>query len=71
MNCQKRNKYLFIEQRPEIGDGQEFNLEIKNISDQTFSDMVISGLDNFMDYEIFLLDKKLSKMYDLKEFEFF
>ena len=63
-------KYLQRDYRPEIGEGQEFDFVVKNISDQTL-DMVISGLDNFMDYEIFLLDKKLSKLYDLKEVEFF
>ena len=63
-------KYLQTDYRPEIGEGQEFDFVIKNISDETL-DMVISGLDNFADYKIFLLDKKLSKLYDLKELNSF
>ena len=63
-------KFLQKDYRPEIGEGQEFNFIIKNISDQTL-EMVISGLDSFRDFEIFLLDHKLSKLYDLKKFNSF
>ena len=57
-------KYLQKDFRPEIGEGQEFNFSVKNISDQTL-DMVINGMEKFNGYEIFLLDKSLFKLYDL------
>jgi hypothetical protein len=57
-------KYLQKDFRPEIGEGQEFNFSVKNISDQTL-DMVVNGMEKFTGYEIFLLDKSLFKLYDL------
>jgi len=58
-------KNLFIENRPEIGEGQVYNLRIKNTSDENVT-LLTEGLNNFNDYEIILLDKRLKKFYDLK-----
>ena len=59
-------KYLQKDYRAEIGDGQEFDFNIKNLSNQTLN-MTASGMDNFADYEIYLVDKSLSKLHDLKK----
>ena len=59
-------KYLQKDYRPEIGEGQEFSFNVKNLSNQTLS-MSASGIDNFMDFEIYLVDKSLSRLYDLKK----
>ena len=40
----KRDRYLFIEQRPEIGEGQEFNLEIKSVPNEEIK-VTVSGLN--------------------------
>jgi hypothetical protein len=58
-------KYLQKEYRPEIGEGQEFNIFLKNTTDKNL-EMVINGLQNFIDYEIYLLDKQIMRLYDLK-----
>jgi hypothetical protein len=59
-------KYLQKDYRTEIGEGQEFSLNVKNLSNQTLN-MIASGMNNFMDYEIYLVDKSFSKLYDLKK----
>ena len=59
-------KYLQKEFRPEIGEGQSFNILIKNISNETL-ELVTKGLGNFSEYEVYLLDKSLAKLYDLRK----
>ncbi len=59
-------KYLQKEFRPEIGEGQSFNILIKNISNETL-ELVTKGLGNFSEYELYLLDKSLAKLYDLRK----
>ncbi len=58
-------KYLQKEFRPEIGEGQEFNILIKNTSNETL-ELVATGIENFNEFEIYLLDKSLMKLYDLR-----
>ena len=58
-------KYLQKEFRPEIGEGQEFNILIKNTTNETL-ELVAKGLENFSEYEAYLLDKSLMKLYDLR-----
>ena len=59
-------KYLQKEFRPEIGEGQDFNILIKNTSNETL-ELVIEGLENFSEYEEYLLDKSLMILYDLRK----
>ncbi len=58
-------KYLQKEFRPEIGEGQEFNILIKNTSNETL-ELVAKGIENFSEYEAYLLNKSLMKLYDLR-----
>ena len=62
----KRNRYFFIEQRPEIGEGQEFDVEIKCVPNQSL-EIEIGGTENFDKYNICLLDGRLKNLYNLKE----
>jgi len=59
-------KYLQKEYRKEIGDGQEFNVLVKNNTDKN-TELSFGGLDKFIDYEIYLVDIYQSKFYDLKK----
>lgn len=58
-------KYLLKEYRNEIGDGQEFNVLIKNNTDEKI-ELSFTGLEKFIDYEVYLVDLSQSKFYDLK-----
>jgi hypothetical protein len=62
----KREQHLFIEQRPEIGEGQIFDAEIKTIPNKEIT-LTTDGLENFEDYEVYLLEERLSKLYNLKD----
>jgi len=62
----ERNKNLFIEQRPKIGDGQEYDLEIKAVVNEPLR-LNVDGINNFDTYEIYLLDERLKNIYNLKE----
>jgi len=64
----KRDKYFFIEQRPEIGEGQEFDVEIKAIPNLPL-ELLVEGLENFDEYNIYLLDERLKNLYNIKEKE--
>jgi len=59
-------KYLQKEFRPGIGEGQDYNIVIKNTSDKTLK-LATEGLENFSGYEVYLLDKSLVKLYDLRK----
>ncbi|MDP2364262.1 MAG: FG-GAP-like repeat-containing protein, partial [Ignavibacteria bacterium] len=59
-------KYLQNDYRPGITDGQEYNIVIKNTSDETLK-LVTNGEENFSEYEIYLLDKRLMKLYNLRD----
>lgn len=61
-----RERYLFIEQRPEIGEGQEYDLEVKAIENEKIK-LTAGGINNIADYEIYLLDTRLDNLYNLKE----
>lgn len=61
-------KNLFIDSRPDIGEGQIFSLKLKN---NTGQDAILrfSGLENFGEYEICLNDARLRRLYNLKELQ--
>ena len=62
----ERERDLFIEQRPEIGDGQEYNLVIKTVPNKEIT-LTVNGIENFSQYEIYLLDSRLNTLTDLKQ----
>ncbi|HEX2961524.1 MAG TPA: T9SS type A sorting domain-containing protein [Ignavibacteriales bacterium] len=61
----ERNRYLYIEQRPQIGKGQKFDLEIKAIPGHPVT-LSALGLENFGNYGILLLDETTKNFIDLK-----
>ncbi len=62
----KREKYLFIEQRPAIGEGQDYTIEIKTVPNQPL-EIKVDGLNNFKDYNIILFDAVLKNLYNIKD----
>lgn len=62
----ERQNYFFIEQRPQIEKGQSFNLEIKSIPNMPVS-ITWDGINNFDNYNVYLLDLRLKNLYNLKE----
>jgi len=58
-------KQLYMDIRPEIGDGQEYKIQIINDNLKPLN-LVAEGLKNFIELEIFLLDTRLNNFYNLK-----
>ena len=58
-------KQLSVDYRPEIKEGQLYNLKIKNASKHNIN-LISRGLENFPDYEVYLLDGNLNRFYNLK-----
>ncbi len=58
-------KQLFIEHRPEIGEGQSFELQLKNATNKN-ANLIINGIEKFAEYEVYLIDERLKKFYNLK-----
>ncbi|HSP87036.1 MAG TPA: T9SS type A sorting domain-containing protein, partial [Ignavibacteriaceae bacterium] len=58
-------KQLFIEHRKEIGEGQSFEIQIKNITNKK-ANLIVSGIEKFTEQEIYLVDERLKKFYNLK-----
>ena len=65
-NLESHIKILEKEYRPEIGEGQEYSLMIKNTSEEVLY-LKAKGLENFNNYEIYLLDNSLMQMYNLRD----
>ena len=59
-----REKYLFVEQRPEIKDGESYELEIKTIPNKQIN-IGVNGIENFKNLNIYLLDERLKNLYDI------
>jgi hypothetical protein len=59
-------KYLKEEYRADIGEGQEFEIKLKNTTGKSI-ELTAEGIENFTEYELYLLDKRLNKLYNLKE----
>ena len=59
-------KYLQKEFRPEIVEGQDFEILVKSISNETL-ELTVKGLENFSEYQVYLLDKSQLKLYDLRK----
>jgi Secretion system C-terminal sorting domain len=65
-NLTTNYKQLFVDYRPAINDGQTFNLEIKNTTDEAVN-LIASGLENFANEEVYLFDINVNKFYNLKD----
>ncbi len=61
-----REKYLFIEQRPEIKEGQSYNLEIKTVPNEPIN-ISTKGIENFKNFKVYLFDERLKNLYNLQE----
>ena len=59
-------KQLFVDYKPIINEGQSFNIKIKNTTKHTVK-LITDGIENFSNYEVYLLDNNLNKFYNLKE----
>lgn len=59
-------KQLAVDYRSSINDGQTFNLKIKNTTKKAVK-LFADGIENFSNYEVYLLDKNLNKFYNLNE----
>ncbi len=59
-------KQLFIEHRPGVGEGQSFDVQIKNETNKNVK-LTIDRIEKFSEYKIYLLDERLKKFYDLKD----
>jgi len=59
-------KYLDKEYRAEIGEGQQFDIKLKNTTGKKL-ELITEEIGGFDEYEIYLLDKRLNKLYNLKE----
>ncbi|MGD0038485.1 MAG: choice-of-anchor D domain-containing protein, partial [Bacteroidota bacterium] len=57
-------KRLWIEHRTSVGEGQRFHLVVKNTA--SISSLVVEGLDNFPNDQVYLLDEQRKELYDLK-----
>ena len=65
-NSGKRSDYLFADSRPAIGEGQEYNLQIKSIPNEAII-LNTEGIENFSKYNLYLLDTRLINVYNLKQ----
>ena len=65
-NSGKRSDYLFADSRPAIGEGQEYNLQIKSIPNEAII-LNTEGIENFSRYNLYLLDTRLNNVYNLKQ----
>ena len=61
-----RERRLFIEQRPKIGNGQEYDIEINTIPNNEV-EIKAEGLTSYKNFDIYLLDTRLNNIYNLKE----
>lgn len=71
INIEDRNisdpyKQLLADYRPGVNEGQIFDLIIKNTTKKAVK-LIADGIENFYNYEVYLLDKNLNKFYNLKE----
>jgi Secretion system C-terminal sorting domain len=65
-NLSTNYKQLFVDYRPEVNNGQTFDLEIKNTTNE-IAKLTAAGLENFPNDEVYLVDNSVNKFYNLKE----
>jgi photosystem II stability/assembly factor-like uncharacterized protein len=59
-------KYLMVDSRKEIGDGQQYELKIKNHGNGIVF-LKVEGIEYFKNFEIYLLDNNLKRFYNIKQ----
>jgi hypothetical protein len=59
-------KELFIEHRKQIGEGQRFIVDYKNNTGKALM-LSCDGIENFNEYEVYLVDNRLKQFHDLKK----
>ncbi len=59
-------KYLSSEFRPVIGKGQQYNIIVKNTTNE-YLEFNVNGSDNFIGYELYIWDEESMKLYDLRK----
>ncbi|MGE5621153.1 MAG: T9SS type A sorting domain-containing protein [archaeon] len=65
-DLQTQYKHLFIDSRPDMNDGQVYDIVLKN-SLKRNAELRFTGMENFEGYEIFLADRHLKRFYNLRE----
>ncbi|MGE5352947.1 MAG: T9SS type A sorting domain-containing protein [Acidobacteriota bacterium] len=65
-NLRTDYKHLFIDSRPEISDGQVYDLVLKNVSKKP-GEIRFEGIENFAGYEVCLADNYSKRFYNLRE----
>jgi hypothetical protein len=58
-NLSTDSKFLMKETRNEVGDGQIYDLEVKNLTGKELT-LNINGLANYDAYQVYLIDEKLN-----------
>lgn len=65
-NLRTDYKHLFIDSRPEISDGQVYDLVLKNTQKKPL-EIRFEGMESFAGYEVYLTDNYLKRFYNLRE----
>ncbi|MHA2032491.1 MAG: Ig-like domain-containing protein, partial [Candidatus Kariarchaeaceae archaeon] len=65
-NLETNYKYLEKDYREQVGKGVEFELKLKNATNKSL-EFIFSGLEDFNEYGVYLLDKGLRKFYNIRE----
>ncbi len=60
-------KYLFSESRPVDENGMQFELRTKNLTGKDLIVNCLNALNKYENLEVYLLDGRISKLYNLKE----
>lgn len=59
-------KNLYIEARPAIGEGQAFDVRVKHTETGAYA-VIFSGLENYGSYELFLINKRSLRFFNLRD----
>ena len=65
-NLSSNYKFLMKESRSEIGEGQIYNLEVKNLTGKELK-LSVEGLAKYQGYQIYLVDERLNNGIKLSE----
>lgn len=65
-NLETDYKHLFIDSRPDISEGQVYDLVLKNTLKKPL-ELRFEGMENFSGYEVYAADKHLKRFYNLRE----
>jgi len=62
----ERERHFFIEQRSSLGEGQQYDIEVRAVPNE-LQQIEIAGLENYEQYNIYLLDERLNNFYNIRE----